>query len=199
MIFLTAFLSFFSIFTDADSKVICFFINPKILNLTPEGLEYPDIQCCQTSYHLRTTFFRCNCVPFQRRCYNCWSQLIYAHPIGRDTLRSHLKLNQVKLLSSVLEANETSSAKWNFQPNCKTIDYWSSIPQQMKFTPLQVSFFFYHNRHDGVQKSYAAFNNQVKWKIILSNANWTGKENPKYLKTTEQSECTLQPIPFPYQ
>lgn len=78
-------------YPNANSKVICFLTLKThiFLNLAPGCFQYPDIQCCQTLCQLRTTFNRCNCVPFQRRWYNCWqvvpttaitmTQLIYAH------------------------------------------------------------------------------------------------------------------------
>ena len=120
------------------------------------------------------------------------------YPNVHNTPKSHLILNQVNLPSSAIAANEKSSTKFEFQPYCKTIDDWSSIPERVMFTALQVSF-FYQLRHNKVQKSYTTFNNQDGWKIIFSNANWTRKENLKYLTNTEQSEFTSQPIPFPYR
>ena len=59
-----------------------------------------------------------------------------SYPNGHDTPKSHLKLNQVYLPSS-------SSAKFDFQPYCKTTDDWSSIPERVMFTAWQVSFFLW--------------------------------------------------------
>lgn len=62
-------------------------------------------------------------------------------PNGHDTLKSHLKLNHVNLPSSAIEASIRSPAKFDLQPYYKTIGEWSSIPERVKFTALQVSFF----------------------------------------------------------
>lgn len=141
-------------------------------------------------------------MPFQRRWYNCWPVVPTTnnndatdlcssggpsgYPNSHDTPKSHLKLNQVNFPSSAIEANKKGPLNSILNLTAKRSTTEVRFPKGW-CSPHCRFRSFYHLRLDKVQKSYTAFNNQVRRKTILSNANWTRKENPKYLITLNRA------------